>query len=362
MKANQTGKVWGSQVSLMKAPRNQSDIEFDDFFQDRLQHVFLYITNRCDLRCEQCFYTTQLGNTDMSLDHARAHLIRCYGLGARRLTLLGGEPTLYDIKNEWQGLANILHHASQIGYESIRLDTNGQFPAAFLDFVANFPTIDLSFSLDGNEDENDKLRGSGVFRKATHNLKKAIARNNVSVTICVSSRNVKTIRKDVCELMDLGVNEINFHPLLLVGNHQDRSIGDSCLTPSEWLDAHSSLCDLAARHPSTNFRVPVRFLKPNDRLLGQDYCSIRTRDRVHIQPNGDVRICPLSVGGLSKTGKIVGGSGALSTDRSETNELGTRRCMVSTNASKGLVATCVSFKPMIELFGQGHEPLGGGDA
>lgn len=342
--------------------RKGGNSDFDNFFQGRLKQVFLYVTNRCDLRCEQCFYTTQLGNTDMPLGHAKAHLTRFFGLGARRLTLLGGEPSLYDMKNDWKSLEEILLFALRTGYETIRLDTNGQFPEEFLNLAAKFPTVNLSFSLDGNEDENDKLRGGGVFQKAVQNLRKAAAQNDVSVTICVSSRNIKTICEDVNELIDLGVSELNFHPLLLVGNHQDASIRESCLTPQDWLDAYASLGELAARYKSVKFRVPIRFLRHDDAMSGQNYCSIRARDRVHIQPNGDVRICPLFVGGPVKTGRIVGGRGALSSDPSETDELGSRSCIISSDPRKGLGATCVSFKPPLELLERDYKKQGESDA
>ena len=55
-----------------------------------------FITNRCDKRCKGCFYASRLNSEHMSFDDYRRHLDDyAVRLGATKVILLGGEPTLH---------------------------------------------------------------------------------------------------------------------------------------------------------------------------------------------------------------------------------------------------------------------------
>ena len=74
------------------------DTRFREHFRG-LQQVFLYVTDECNLRCIHCLYRPNvafhLKEKEIEPETARA-LVSAFGeLGARKLTILGGEPTLY---------------------------------------------------------------------------------------------------------------------------------------------------------------------------------------------------------------------------------------------------------------------------
>lgn len=77
-------------------------------------------------------------------------------MGASKLTLLGGEPTLYDNKR----LLEIIKYSKKIGYKYIKIDTNGIFNKNIL-YKPDFHLLnEISFSLDGpSPSVNDKVRG-----------------------------------------------------------------------------------------------------------------------------------------------------------------------------------------------------------
>lgn len=54
----------------------------------------LFITDRCNLRCEGCFYNKRLGKIDMSFEEYVANVDR-YRSHINKVTLLGGEPTIH---------------------------------------------------------------------------------------------------------------------------------------------------------------------------------------------------------------------------------------------------------------------------
>lgn len=95
-------------------------------------------------------------------------------MGAVKLTLMGGEPTLYGIKENNEPLLYLIKKAKELGYEYVRIDTNGQFNSELLD-KPEFKMLDeITFSLDGPTKEiNDPIRGYGSFEKCVKNIKRA---------------------------------------------------------------------------------------------------------------------------------------------------------------------------------------------
>ncbi|MDP4038641.1 MAG: radical SAM protein [bacterium] len=54
----------------------------------------VFITDRCNLRCPECFYGQWLSTAEMSLEEYKQHVLK-YSSQANKVTLLGGEPTLH---------------------------------------------------------------------------------------------------------------------------------------------------------------------------------------------------------------------------------------------------------------------------
>lgn len=54
----------------------------------------IFITDKCNLRCPECFYGQWLGTNEMGLDEYRQHVLK-YLPQVKKVTLLGGEPTLH---------------------------------------------------------------------------------------------------------------------------------------------------------------------------------------------------------------------------------------------------------------------------
>src|SRR3989338_5857008 len=54
----------------------------------------LFITNKCNLRCKGCFYAHNLGKDEMSFEVYKSHILK-HKDAVKKVTLLGGEPTLH---------------------------------------------------------------------------------------------------------------------------------------------------------------------------------------------------------------------------------------------------------------------------
>jgi len=59
----------------------------------------VFITNKCNLRCEACFYQRQLGHNEISFDEYRKIVFE-YKPSIEKVILMGGEPTLHKNINQ----------------------------------------------------------------------------------------------------------------------------------------------------------------------------------------------------------------------------------------------------------------------
>ena len=128
------------------------DQRFKDFFQDNLKQVFLYLIDDCNLRCVQCLYKLdicfQVEKKEIAFEDAVKLISDFRELGAVKLTLMGGEPTLYGKKDRNKQLLELIKKSKELGYEYVRIDTNGQFDSELLE-KPEFKMLDeVTFSID----------------------------------------------------------------------------------------------------------------------------------------------------------------------------------------------------------------------
>ena len=76
-----------------------------------LDTLQLFITNKCNLRCKNCFYNHKLGNDQMPLQNYKSYVIK-YLADIKKVILLGGEPTLH------QDLLSMINFNNQMGIKT----------------------------------------------------------------------------------------------------------------------------------------------------------------------------------------------------------------------------------------------------
>jgi len=153
------------------------DSGFANHFK-RLHQVFTYITDRCNLECEQCIYKPSIShfiNEEIELGTALDLLSTFRRIGASKVTFLGGEPTLYGHRQGGKPLLDLIVGTRELGYKYVRLDTNGQKAKQFLG-QDDFRKLDeIAFSLDGYSAEtNDPLPGKGTFVRGVDAIREAL--------------------------------------------------------------------------------------------------------------------------------------------------------------------------------------------
>ncbi|MCC6545799.1 radical SAM protein [Candidatus Sumerlaeota bacterium] len=138
-----------------------------------LEMLILYVTMRCNAKCDHCFCWEDLniGIPEMSLE--RLEKLADSVPAFRQLLLTGGEPTMRkDL------VAVVRAFASRHKVETVLINTNGLKPALITQIATEvkteFPDLGLDFqiSLDGLQETHDRVRGvPGNFQKALETLR-----------------------------------------------------------------------------------------------------------------------------------------------------------------------------------------------
>ncbi len=342
--------------------------KFLDYFK-KLNQVYFFLTNRCNLNCIQCFYKLDthfnINKTEIDFKDAIKLIKDFKTMGASKLTLLGGEPTLYDNKR----LLEIIKYSKKIGYKYIKIDTNGIFNKNIL-YKPDFHLLnEISFSLDGpSPSVNDKVRGKNSFKACVKNIKEAIKLGyNVNITCCVhkgllsnSGKKSFLVNKMILFAQNLGVNEINFHIIFKSGVPRDYYIGNIDIGIKDWIEIFNEIKNnIDTNKYKIPIRIPTSFIEKKEFDKNPDYygyCSAKQGDRLSIEPNGMIGICSLLVGTPYSVARFY--EDKIVWDSSDTNELKGHclnkktPCTNQTKCNKfgEYIPLCVSFKPKQEEF------------
>lgn len=153
----------------------------------------LNLTENCQSRCVMCDYWRT--KTSNAIDEARARSLvdEIRSLGVGTLRFLGGEPLLR------KDLFSVLEHTRRLGFDRIVLATNGLLLDRFADEINRSCVTNLTVSVDGIGDNNDRIRGiPGHFDRVLSNLR-LIKRKRIKLATLVTS----TLAQDINALIDL---------------------------------------------------------------------------------------------------------------------------------------------------------------
>lgn len=342
-------------------------------YMKNIKQVFLYVVDKCNLDCEQCLYKPNnyfyLSRQSIPLEEAKKLLHDFYFMGARKLTIMGGEPTLYGIEEEWKPLLSLISYAKELGYQYVRIDTNGTLLQKLL-YKDEFKLLDeITFSLDGPSAEiNDAIRGKGVFDKCIDNIKTAKELGyKCDITCCIhkglmerDENHILYFERMIRFAEEIGIDSINFHDLFKSYIPRDTWSGNIGIDMESWHNIWAEIYYLITHNKyNISIRVPqgvstVEKFSNNPTYYG--YCSAKVGDRILVHPDGILRICSLMIGtpyGIAKyyDNKIMW-------DEGYTNELNDQEIEKLTpcahqykNRDRSLfIPLCVSFKPLQDEF------------
>lgn len=169
-----------------------------------------HVTNRCNLRCSYCYANVDNrfdeNLKDYTTEELKKYIDDLYTLGTRWFIILGGEPLMR------KDIGEILEHLDKKNV-LIEVVTNGYFAKKHIESLklADF----ICVSLDGNEEDNDAIRGKGSYQKAIDAVK-LLTENGITTRIhaTISTANLNSIEDMEKIAMEYGIQYGYSTPIL----------------------------------------------------------------------------------------------------------------------------------------------------
>jgi MoaA/NifB/PqqE/SkfB family radical SAM enzyme len=181
-----------------------------------LVYKFMLTTN-CNLHCKSCMLWGEVGwcvkrrdkheKENIEWDVLEKTISRIAG-GRPNLIFTGGEPLLYPSFADLMGLIKREKCFSIV-------NTNGTLLDRYADVFNDNPYATLLVSLDGLSEENDLLRGPGVYDKVVKNIKTILSLEKppyVGVQFTITPENVHVMHAFCKRMAGLGVDWILLNP------------------------------------------------------------------------------------------------------------------------------------------------------
>ncbi len=177
--------------------------------------IQISLTYRCNLNCKMCSIVNLLPQEEELSTVQIFHIIdeaKAYGI--KKVLFTGGEPLLR------KDIYELCRYADKNRLQSI-VTTNGLLlDERTVDALIGAKAGHIHVSLDGLEKTNDFFRGEGVFKKIVKNikrincLKKKVSCFSIGIACTVMDNNINELFDLVRFADELGVDSINFQPLI----------------------------------------------------------------------------------------------------------------------------------------------------
>lgn len=251
------------------------------------------LINACNLRCRYC-RCPEIPAQTMNTEQWTRIIEDLSGLGATRIKFQGGEPTL---RKDFRPLTEVVQRCGVIS----SVTTNGQRMAENPELLDHLDEV--VFSLDAiDADKNDLQRGAGVHAKVMKAIDHALARGTKTyINMVVSTGTYDQIEPmlEFCEQRGIG-----FHaqPVQPDWSYADQALQHLVLPDpdirkmhgqmAEWKRAGRPLMFCAETYERTALWPDfARYKRVGD---AQSDC-MAGRCYIHIEPNGDIYPCGLTV-------------------------------------------------------------------
>lgn len=232
-------------------------------------HVAISVTNRCNLACTYCFARYNSRDKDnITTEKMIALIDELCCRGTRLINLTGGEPLIR------KDLGQIIDYITLKKGLKCSLSTNGLLLEKNINVVKNISSINIS--LDGNEKQHNRNRGTQDYSKVIGAIELAI-RYNIPVSTCtvLNKHNVDCIDEIINLAKEKGFLAIFHFPYGRL--KQKENSGLSPLSPGESTKAMQKIIDYKnAGYPiyySNKTHLYIRdwpYKQPNRILLKKD--------------------------------------------------------------------------------------------
>lgn len=181
--------------------------------------VYIDVTSNCNLQCKHCYLNERNGEEALTTTELKLIIDKLKKAGVFLVCFLGGEPFLR------KDIFEIIRYTKDRGM-LVNVITNGTLlNEKMIQELKKLDLSKLSISLDGAVPEtNDFIRGEGVFKKVTQNIKIAVKHKlEVRILFTLLRTNFYDIFKIHRLARTLGVKAVIINPFRLCGTALKKS-------------------------------------------------------------------------------------------------------------------------------------------
>lgn len=284
-----------------------------------LDTLIVFVTSRCNCRCNHCFYWRELNN-QAELTLSEIESISLTSGRIRSLMLSGGEPF---IRNDLSEIADLF--VSNAKVHTFSIPTNGTLSKNIITQVKNMcqrfrsTLFKINVSLDAFDEVHDRMRGcKGIFNQAVDTIKELICLRSgtsnleINVTTVICHENLNQVDEFVPFVQNLNVDQHNIE--IIRGEAKDPSLNrkredlingfiDLCWRVNANTNSKKGVISegsiLSLQRVIDFFQRASRFHQAwlkSEYLRHKKAWGVRCRAGENIcviEPNGDLRACEL---------------------------------------------------------------------
>lgn len=265
------------------------------------------VTNRCNLRCKQCFLPDAgpASPDELTTEESFAMMDNLAEGGAKSLLLSGGEPLMRP------DLEQLARYAA--GRFTIWLQTNGWLLEENAPIVKGLGFQQVQVSLDGaSAESHDFFRGKGSFDRAVAGIKECVRLGvpSVGIAATVCRRNTDQVPMLIDLALQLGVRA--FETLTFMPSGRGQNLSDQVLSTQERMRLYRYLSE---RQQQLQSRMVVSSEEPHMYIENKGLLEACASPHSHavgvgcgagllgcaVKPNGRVFPCvgvPVEIGDL----------------------------------------------------------------
>jgi len=149
---------------------------------ESLKECWFHLTDRCNMACTHCMFSSSDSSREtIPLDILMQTIDDAYNLGCRIFYFTGGEPFIYP---DFTGVCNSILNREDT--HAVIL-TNAKIIKKFDVWLSDIPRdrVHFQISVDGLEQNHDKIRGEGEFRRLLNNLS-YLMQKDIAVTLAMA--------------------------------------------------------------------------------------------------------------------------------------------------------------------------------
>jgi radical SAM protein with 4Fe4S-binding SPASM domain len=267
--------------------------------------VYFELTRRCNLACRTCFNESHRAfKNELTTAEIISILHQLNALGTFEIRFTGGEPT------EHPDFREIVAFAKSCGFY-LSLGTNGVYTEEKRLWIFDCGVDWFILSLDGTEEVNDRVRGTGTYREVVRTLEVLAARPELRVRLnmVVARHNVHTIEALAHLADEYGVHSLNLIPLRPYGRSV-KKMSLQMFSQRDFYDFIRLINRLRPRH-RVQFSTTLDLLDPeattsHDPIVQKKRTCAAGVEATVIGPTGDVYGCSYSPASFPDSDDVEG--------------------------------------------------------